>query len=171
MDGRRWFFRPVRSERDDSEHGHGCGEESEGTDGRSGREETNSKEEINFHKIIWEETLPYALLIGVPYDLFWHLTPKKFESFEKAYKLKRQIEDENNWCLGIYFCRSLSVALDNAFNGKNAKSRYFEQPIFSNIEKQDQELSEEEKDRQVDLFFKQQNAMRINWKRSHRNGD
>ena len=111
------------------------------------------------------------MAIGVPYDLFWHLTPKKLESFEKAYKLKRQIEDENNWCLGIYFCRSLSVALDNAFNGKNAKSRYFEQPIFSNIENNEHELTEEEKEREVDLFFKQQNAMRINWQRNHRKNE
>ena len=30
---------------------------------------------------------------------------------------------------------------------------------------------EEEKDRQVDLFFKQQNAMRINWQRNHRKNE
>ena len=41
------------------------------------------------------------MAIGVPYDLFWHLTPKKLESFEKAYKLKRQIEDENNWYVKV----------------------------------------------------------------------
>ena len=155
-------FRPVRSDGNDSEDGR--------TDGKCGRRECrdggsgNSETEItDFHKIIWKEILPHALAIGVPYDLFWHLTPKKLESFEKAYKLKRQIEDENNWCLGIYFCRSLSVALDNAFNGKNAKSRYFERPIFSNIENNEHELTEEEKEREVDLFFKQQNAMRTSW--------
>lgn len=97
--------------------------------------------------------------------------PAELEPYEKAHKMYLEEQDSIAWKSGIYMHSAIIVALDEAFNGRNAKSKYFEQPIFSIIEKQNQELSEEEKDRQVDLFFKQQNAMRINWKRSHRNGD
>lgn len=31
------------------------------------------------------------MAIGVPYDIFWHLTPKKLESFYKAHQMKMRI--------------------------------------------------------------------------------
>lgn len=72
------------------------------------------------------------MAIGVPYDLFWHLTPKKLESFEKAYKLKREIEDENNWYLGLYFYRASYASVRNAIlniMGKQGDTDYLDKPI------------------------------------------
>ena len=102
------------------------------------------------------------MAIGVPYDLFWHLTPKKLESFEKAYKLKREIEDENNRYLGLYFGRAVSVALDTAFNGKNAKSKYFDEPILQTFGKDDGLTQEERDKKELEKMLRYEEQWAIN---------
>lgn len=103
-------------------------------------------------------------------DIDWSC-PAELKPYEKAYNLYLEEQDTLSWELGIYFNSAIKSALDSAFNGRNAKTEYVKEPIFSHIGEERKELSEEEKDRQVDLFFKQQNAMRINWKRSHRKNE
>jgi hypothetical protein len=92
--------------------------------------------------------LPNALAIGVPYDVFWHLNPKKLQSFYKAYKIKQKMQDEQSWMLGIYFesaaYTAVSNALANAF-GKKCKAEYMKKPIMSKIE-DDTGLTQEEID-------------------------
>ena len=79
------------------------------------------------------------------------------------------MRDEDNWMKGAYIYNAVHTAVYNVVSGafgKKGNAEYINKPMFTNIEGNN-ELSEEEKDRQVDLFFKQQNAMRINWKRNH----
>ena len=109
------------------------------------------------------------MAIGVPYDLFWHLNPTKLESFNDAFELMQKMRDEDNWMKGAYIYNAVYIAVHNVVSeafGKKGNAEYINKPMFTNIEGNN-ELSEEEKDRQVDLFFKQQNAMRINWQRNH----
>ena len=49
-----------------------------------------------------EDILPAALLMGVPYDLFWHLNPRKLEPFRTAYKDRLSQEDYYAWRQGAY---------------------------------------------------------------------
>lgn len=56
-------------------------------------------------------------------------SPLELEPYEKAYKLKRQAEDERDWTNGIYTLRAIEVALSNAFN-KESKAEYFDKPIM-----------------------------------------
>lgn len=102
-------------------------------------------------------------------DIDWSC-PAELEPYAKAHKMYLEEQDSIAWKSGIYMHSAIIVALDEAFNGRNAKAKYIEEPILSQVGNS-HEMTQEEKDRQVDLFFKQQNAMRINWKRSHRNGD
>ena len=50
--------------------------------------------------------MPSALLIGVPYETFWHLNPKKLKPFEKAYELKIEARQSRinleAWLNGLY---------------------------------------------------------------------
>lgn len=75
-----------------------------------------------------------ALVLGVPYDVFWHLTPKKLESFYKADEIKRQRRDEENWILGRYVLSAVSVAIEHNLAGKNAKTKYIENPFLQELE-------------------------------------
>lgn len=66
--------------------------------------------------------LPNALMIGVEYDLFWTLNPKSFASFVKAFELKREYQDYNNWSLGMYIRSAVASVLDS-------KNKYPETPL------------------------------------------
>ena len=79
-----------------------------------------------------------ALTIGVPYETFWHLTPKKLKAFYKSYKQKRKIEDEKMWYMGQYIMSALdSTVCNNSFwKGKHGTaSKYFKEPLFSHLDK------------------------------------
>lgn len=87
-----------------------------------------------FREIIENVYLPQALTIGVDYNLFWSLNPRKIQAFVKSFKMKQKIKAEyinyQTWLQGIYFGRALVATLD-----KNQE--YFEEPIgFQKIKKQ-----------------------------------
>lgn len=66
------------------------------------------------------------MVIGIDYELFWRLNPKKMEAFEEAFikrtKLNQQQDNVNAWLNGIY----MSYAIASCF-GKN--SQYPSEPI------------------------------------------
>lgn len=60
-----------------------------------------------------ESILPDALMIGVDYELFWTLNPHSLSPFIKAFELKNNHNDLENWRLGIYIREAVKSALDN----------------------------------------------------------
>lgn len=117
--------------------------------------------------------LPNALAIGVPYKLFWHLTPKKLNAFYKAYKIKQEMRDYDMWRMGQYVAEALGATVCNAFLWKKKGDKpntYPDKPYSAQIgnAKGNNELTEEEKQKAVDLFFAQEKARRVNWRRNHR---
>lgn len=87
-----------------------------------------------FREIIENVYLPQALTIGVDYDLFWSLNPRKLQPFVKSFKMKQKIKTEyinfQTWLQGIYFGKALVASLD-----KNQE--YFKEPIdFQKIKEQ-----------------------------------
>ena len=88
------------------------------------------------------------MAIGVPYDTFWHLTPKKLQAFHKAHRIKQKIQDEQAWMMGIYIQNAAYAAVSNALAsafGKKGKAEYMKDPILSKIE-DDAGLTQEEID-------------------------
>lgn len=109
--------------------------------------------------------------MGVPYELFWHLNPKKIKAFEEAYKLKRKVEDEQMWLMGMYVNNAVSVAIDHALNGRKAKSKYFEKPIMEQVKDNNPDLmTEEEKLERVKLLFATLEARKIEFDRENNKG-
>ena len=72
--------------------------------------------------MIHEEYLPNALAIDVPYDLFWHLNPKKLECFKSAHAIKKRMKDEEMYLMGIYVTRAVGVAVEHCLCGDKAIS-------------------------------------------------
>ena len=72
------------------------------------------------------------MAIGVSYELFWHLTPKKLKAFEKAHKIKKKIKDEEMYMQGFYNLIAFEVSLSHfgagVFGGKS-EAKYLEEPI------------------------------------------
>lgn len=94
-----------------------------------------------------KEWLPSVLLTGMTADEFWNSDYHTIQAYEKSYKATQKQIDEHNYNLGIYFYSAISLALDQAFNGKKAQSEYIKQPMLANIleaKKVEKQLTEED---------------------------
>lgn len=94
-------------------------------------------------------------------------SPKELEPFARAHKRKIEEQDYLQYVWwGNYGLSAVCFAVDHCLNGQKAKTRYLENPVFADM--RTKELTEEEKQKEVDKFFAQENARRINWKRNHK---
>jgi hypothetical protein len=110
------------------------------------------------------------LAIGVPYNLFWHLTPNKLRSFMIAFEQQREYQDAQLWYMGQYVVSALNATVMNVFRKENAeKQTYIEKPIQHKSEvSESKQLTEEEIIRQTQALFAQLEVKSINEKRQKR---
>lgn len=90
------------------------------------------------------------------------------EPYEKAYEQERTEQDrlQHAWW-GTYGLSATMVAVERAVFGRKAQSEYIKTTICEQS-MANRELTEEEKRREVDLFFAQEDARLANWKRRKR---
>lgn len=92
-----------------------------------------------------------AIAMGITHETFLHLNPKKMDLIEEGYQIRKKMEDENMWTMGIYIMRAVSVAVEHCLYGHKARSEYFDRPIslqeetIRRQEEPERELTEEEK--------------------------
>ena len=92
--------------------------------------------------------------------------PNELRSFYKAYKNKKRIKDEEMYMWwGSYGISALIVAIDRCFSGKKSKAEYIKEPILSQTFKDDG-LTEEEKQKQRELFVAKLQVMQTNFELS-----
>lgn len=106
-------------------------------------------------EIVLNSFLPNALAIGVPYELFWTLNPRKLQPFIEAQKQKQKLLDSNMWLMGMYIQSAVTVAVEHNLAGKKAQTKYLEKPLLETKEQSEREeiLTEEQKKKQVDNLF------------------
>lgn len=85
--------------------------------------------------------------MGMSYEQFWDEPPQIATAYRKAYKLRREAENEQAWLQGLYNYDAFAVVLANAFRSKGAKRQtYMEKPIdifpLTEAEKQRREREE-----------------------------
>ena len=86
--------------------------------------------------------------MGMTYGQFWDESPYLVITYRKAYKLKRQMENENAWLMGLYVYDAFAVCLANAFGKRGAKKQeYIDKPIdiFPLTEKEKKQREAEER--------------------------
>lgn len=95
-----------------------------------------------------------------------HSTPKELDAYDKGYRLRRQIKDEEMWIMGRYVLSAVSVALEHAFS-KKAKSEYLKEPFMTKIHEDDSLTQEELDNREIQkmILYEEQWA-----KQARRNG-
>lgn len=95
--------------------------------------------------------------MGYSYWEFWDMNPRILEPILEGYKLNRKIKDENNWLLGGYIFEAITIALGNMGRKKSQKPKnYFEElkkPVLDLAQSSNTELSEEEKQKRLDLLI------------------
>lgn len=86
--------------------------------------------------------MPEAIKVGIPYAIFWNLTPNKLKYVSKAYaeKTMRDLElaDSLEWRLGQYMTMAISSVL-------NKSGKYPKKPIG---------FSEEDQSTEIDINLK-----------------
>ena len=81
------------------------------------------------------------------YEQYWDGPPQIATAYRKAYRIRRELENEMAWLQGMYNYDAFAVALANAFRSKGAKrQKYMEKPIdifpLTEAEKQRHEREE-----------------------------
>lgn len=119
--------------------------------------------------------MPYALSIGVEYDVFRHLNPKKLNAFSEAYKMRmKELDSLVHAWVGNYGISALCVSIANCFN-KTSNAKYIKNPIMSDLLNAElngsKVLTEEEKRKKTENLFMQLKIMGANHKRNKKSKD
>ena len=100
------------------------------------------------------------------------MNPRIIKLHIKGHNRKVQEIDYLLWLMGKYVLDAESVALAHfgaGLAGKTSQAEYLEKPYMQDRDFNDQEPTEEEKQRGVDKFFAQESARRAYWRRTHKN--
>lgn len=110
------------------------------------------------------------MALGVSYETFLHLNPRKLERYEEGFKIRKDMLDEDMWHMGIYIMRSVGVAVEHCLSGSKAKSEYFNEPICAKKGgrkgEPERELTEEEKKQAREQVLMQLKIMMSNFNTS-----
>ena len=92
--------------------------------------------------------------MGMTYEQYWEQSPHLAVVYRKAYRLRRETENEQAWLQGLYVFDAFAVCLSNAFAKSGQKrQKYLERPIdifpLTEAEKKRREAEENEKMRQA----------------------
>jgi len=90
------------------------------------------------------------MAMGMSYTEFWDESPFLTVAYRKAYRLRREIENEQAWLQGLYVYDAFAVCLANLFGKRGSKKQnYFEKPIdifpITEAERKRREKAEYEK--------------------------
>lgn len=99
------------------------------------------------------------------HDIDWSC-PSEMDVYIKAYQMEREEKDALVYAwIGSYGISALTFAIEHCLAGRKAKAKYIDKPIMKDIQAESKTLSEEETQKAVDLFFAQEKARRVNWRR------
>jgi len=92
--------------------------------------------------------------------------PTELEYVFKAQKLRKRMNDINNWELGIYIESAVATAVEHNLAGYKARSSYVKEPFSETVEKREKdELKDNNK-----LLVATLQAWAENWKLEHPEG-
>lgn len=80
---------------------------------------------------IYERDCPYYMAIGMTYEQYWFGDPLMVRAYYKAYKVRREREDEEAWLHGLYALNALNATVGNMFRKEGiAPATYPEEPFL-----------------------------------------
>ena len=96
-----------------------------------------------------------CLALDMSEDLFWTLNPKRLHPYIEADKMKQENRDAEMWRMGMYVQNAVAVAIDKVLNGRKSVLEYMDKPILMKYQESqgEVELTEDEKERQVEALF------------------
>lgn len=68
--------------------------------------------------------------MGMSYEQYWEQSPYLTVAYRKAYRIRRETENEQAWLQGLYVFDAFAVVLANVFSKRGTKKqKYIERPI------------------------------------------
>lgn len=68
--------------------------------------------------------------MGMSYEQYWEQSPYLVVAYRKAYRLRRETENEQAWLQGLYVFDAFAVVMANVFAKRGSKRQeYLERPI------------------------------------------
>ena len=94
--------------------------------------------------------------------------PADLKPYADVYNLEKKQKDNDMWMwFGTYGLSAVSVAVEHCLAGKKAKSKYVDKPIAEHSLLNDSEMTEEEIQKQRELFVAKLKIMQSNYELSH----
>lgn len=95
--------------------------------------------------------------------------PKELEPYEIAHRRKIEEQDYLQYLWwGNYGISALSVAIEHCLAGRKAKSKFIDKPLMREIAERSNPMSEEELQRQRELFVAKLEVMKSNFELTHK---
>ncbi len=70
------------------------------------------------------------MVMGMTEEQFWDMSPYLVLTYRKAFKIKRELDNEMAWLTGLYFYDALSISLYNVLRKRGQKrENYLEKPL------------------------------------------
>lgn len=90
-------------------------------------------------------------------------SPADMKPYLKAHNEELKEKDYLAWLQGQYTLSAVSVAVEHCLAGRKAKSNYIKKPLLQELEEQNKPMTEEEIQRQRELFVAKLQAMKTNF--------
>lgn len=95
--------------------------------------------------------------------------PKEMEVYDIAHRKKLEEQDYLQYLWwGNYGLSAVAVVVDHCFNSKKAKSKFVDKPVLQSIEERNKPMTEEELQRQRELFVAKLEVMKTNFELNHK---
>lgn len=109
--------------------------------------------------------------MGITLEEFENMNPRMIESYRKGFEQRQELEDEKMWnWFGTYGISAVMVAMEHALFGKDAKSEYLKESITKMQRRENGELTEEEKKKELERYIMEREIRKANWRLAHQDG-
>lgn len=92
--------------------------------------------------------------------------PCEVEYVFEAQKIRKRLDDQSNWELGMYIESAVATAVEHNLAGRKARSEYVKEPFMRKIESEEEANKRALKDNNK-LLFATLDTWAKNWQREH----
>lgn len=97
------------------------------------------------------------------------MNPHIINLLTKGHREKIKEQDYLAWLFNQYTLSAVSVAVEHNLAGRKARSKYIENPFLQEIEKKNTPMTEDEIQKQRELFIAKMKTMQANFEMNRKN--
>lgn len=92
--------------------------------------------------------------------------PEDLKPYIESYKIRKKMQDEQMWLMGIYVREAVGVTIANCFS-KHSKAKYYEKPILQNEKQPSRKLKKTERKKGQEQLMMKLKLMQDNFEIAH----